>query len=105
MNLASDLTRLRDEMGALRKDRGTFMNELRIAVADMRAGFCGAHMEMARKMKADLRAFMHSFRQKVAEQREEVRGELAAAHRAWFGRALVSEQRRTAEAPRKPHKK
>lgn len=105
MSLTVDLTRLRDEIGTLRKDRGTFVNELRIRVADLRASFFAPRMEMARKMKADLLDFVSDLKQGVAERRQEIRAELADARRAWFGPTRVFEERFTTEAPFKSEKK
>ena len=91
--LTADVTRLCGEIGALRKQRETLMKELAdgtrgrgSAVSQMRTGFFQAHSEMARKMKADLRAFATKLRRGVGGQRQEFQADLAGARRVWNGK-------------------
>lgn len=91
--LTDDMTRLGGEIGVLRRERETLRKDLAQgsrgrarAVSEMRTGFFHAHSEMARKMKAELRAFTTNLRREVGGQRQEFRADLAGAQRAWNGK-------------------
>ena len=91
--LTDDMTRLCGEIRGLRGARREVINDLshrtrerRSAVAGMQAGFRRSHAEMARKARADLRAFMSALRRTVSAMRREVADDIAGAHRAWSGK-------------------
>jgi len=83
--LTEDMTRLRDEIGALHNARETFTKDLEEGVSALRAGFRDAHAEVAETTKAGLQAFVSGLRESVAGLRQEFASANAGAHRAWFG--------------------
>lgn len=97
--LTNDMTRLCTEIRGLRGARKALINDLmrvtkdrRGAVAAMQAGFRKSHAEMARRTRANRRAFISSLkpiviaiRQRVADLRKEFAKDIAGAHGAWFG--------------------
>jgi hypothetical protein len=82
---ANDLSRLCGEIGALRVARHTFMEGLRDGVVEVLAGFRKTHAKMAKRTRADLRAFVSDLRGKVANLRQVAIAENEGAHTAWFG--------------------
>ena len=91
--LADEATRLCGEIGGLRREREAILKDLAqgtrdrsTAVSEMRTGFFHAHSVMARKMKADLRAFITNLKREVGGQRQEFRADLAGARRVWNGK-------------------
>ena len=94
MNLTAAMTNLCSEIGALHQARETFMENLRkemlarkAAVSEMQANFTLLRSRRALKMKSDLSAFVSNLQHRVERFRDEVRTDLAGAHRAFFGSA------------------
>jgi len=85
-NLTSDMTRLCGEISALRGAREAFLKGLVDGVKQMQAGFHHAHAEMARKTKAERKAFVSGLKKTVFGMRKEFATDIAGAHRAWFGK-------------------
>jgi len=92
-NLTDDMTRLCEEVGALRSARGALMqdlargtNELAISVLAMRADFGAAHAAMAKEARENRAAFVSGNRRKVARMRKATAADLAGARRAWTGK-------------------
>jgi peptidoglycan hydrolase CwlO-like protein len=93
MGMMTDaMKRLRGEVEALRKERGTLMQDLalgttqlRDAVATMQAGFRKTHGDMARHAKAERKAFITKQKRTVAHLRKEFATDMAGAARAWHG--------------------
>ena len=103
-NLTSDMTRLCGEISAWRGAREAFLKELVDGVKQMQAGFRHAHAEMARKTKAERKAFVSGLKKTVFGMRKEFATDIAGAHRAWFGpppterKAMELKEQRRAEA-------
>ena len=94
MNLTAAMTNLCGEIGALRQSRETFMENLRkemlerkAAVSEMRANLTFLHSRMASRTKSDLSSFVSNLKHRMEGFRDEVRTDLAGAHRALFGSA------------------
>lgn len=92
--MTEDITRLCGEIGSWRKGRETLLTSLarekqdrHASVSAMRAGFSQAQSTMARKIRADLSAFLTGLRREVGGQRRAVRDDLGGASRAWNGQA------------------
>ena len=83
--LTDDMTCLRNEIGALRTARHTFMEGLRDGVEDMLTGFRKTHAKMAKRTRADLGAFVSDLQDNVANLRHVTAVDLAGAHMAFFG--------------------
>jgi len=98
--LTNDLTRLNGEIGALRRARTVFLEEMAHSVGTIQthvrtilARFHRARKEMARKAKADRKASVMDVRKSVshlkrvvAELRHGFALDLKGAHRAWMGK-------------------
>ena len=94
MNLTAAMTNLCSEIGALRQSRETFMENLRketrerrAAVSEMRANLTFLRSRRTLKTKSDLSAFASNLKHRVGRFCDEVRTDLAGAHRALFGSA------------------
>src|SRR3990172_5026680 len=94
MNLTAAITNLSSEIGALRQARETFMENLRketrdrrTAVSEMRANLAFLRSRMASRTRSDLSAFVSNLKHRVGRLRDEVRTDMAGAHRALFGSA------------------
>ena len=94
MNLTAAMTNLCGEIGALRQSRETFMENLRkemlerkAAVSEMRANLTFLRSRRTLQTKSDLSAFASNLKRRVERFRDEVRTDLAGAHRALFGSA------------------
>ena len=92
-NLTDDMTRLCEEVGALRSARGALMrdlargtNELAISVLAMRADFGAAHAAMAERTRKELADYVSGNRKRVARMRKTTAADLAGARRAWTGK-------------------
>lgn len=90
--LTGEMTRLCDEIMALRGARETLIKDLihgardlQKSVAEMQASFRQAHAEMARKTGAERTAFISGLKQTVLGLRTDFATELAGARKAWFG--------------------
>jgi hypothetical protein len=98
-NLTNDMARLCGEIAAWRDSRVDLMSNLaqtraqtQAAVSQMLGGFGEARSEMAQQTKAELGGFVlrvkeavTELRQNVAKLQDELRDDLAGAHRAWHG--------------------
>jgi hypothetical protein len=98
-DLTNDMARLCGEIAALRGSRADLMSNLaerraatQAEVSQMLSGFGEAREEMAKQSKATLGEFVvrvkeavTELRQNVAHMQEELRDDLAGAHRAWHG--------------------
>ena len=83
--ITNDMSRLRDEIDALRLTRETFMQGLSDGVEHMLAVFHGIRTKVARTSRADRRAFVSDLQDKVANLRHVAAAELKGAHVAFFG--------------------
>ena len=88
------MTRLNEEIQALRGNRRAFLMQLsddnrdrQRDVLDMCAHFAGRRMQMATNMKDERLDFLHNLRRTVRRQLRGVRADLAGARRAWSGEA------------------
>ena len=102
---ANDLSRLCGEIGALRVARHTFMEGLRDGVVEVLAGFRKTHAKMAKRTRADLRAFVSDLRGKVANLRQVAIAENEGAHTAWFGSHASRSRKSTAGSKRSKGKR
>ena len=112
MNLTAAMTNLCGEIGALRQSRETFMENLRkemlerkAAVAEMRANFTFLRSRRALKTKSFLSDFTSNLQHRVERFRDEVRTDLAGAHRAFFGSAGGFGEQPRVEVAFKPERK
>jgi hypothetical protein len=92
--LLEDMTRLSGEIQALRGSRQTFRKELADGnrerqkdVAEMCGDFLGTQTRMAARMRAGRLAFLKRLKQTVSGQQRDMRADIAAARRAWAGKA------------------
>jgi len=112
MNLTAAMTNLSGEMGALRQARETFLENLRqetrdrrTAVAEMRANLAFLRSRRTSRTKSDLSSFVSNLQHRVGRFREEVRTDLAGAHRVLFGSAGGFGEQRSAPVTFKPARK
>ena len=89
-NLTGDMTRLCEEISALRNARGALVKDLAKGardlhhiVSEMQAGFRQSHEEMARETKAARVALLSGLKRTVLDMRREFAADLAGARRAW----------------------
>jgi len=82
--LTGDMTRLCDEISALRGAREAFIKDLARGAKEMQAGFRNARREMARKTKAERLAFVSGLKKKVSGMRKEFAADIAGARQAWL---------------------
>ena len=92
--LTDDMTRLCDEIVAMRKMRGSMMTELRHGAKGLRhsvtklcAHFGRVRTTMAKRTKNERVAFLNDLKRSVNGQRRDMRSDLAGAHRAWAGKS------------------
>jgi hypothetical protein len=133
-HLTEDMTRLRGEIGSMRRARDSFRRNMECDVAAIQAGvtamlegFRTAHAEMARDSRAERMASVSSVRRSVRDLKRNVAGlrkgfvaDIRGAHQAWvggsfFGQPTLGEPRRRMEpsfrakyekaGPQKNHKK
>ena len=90
--LLEDMTRLSEEIQALRGSRRAFRKELADGnrdrekdVAEMCADFAGTQARKAERMRAGRLAFLKNLKRTVSAQQREMRSDIAAARRAWAG--------------------
>jgi len=112
-HLTEDMTRLRGEIGSMRRARHSFRRNLerdvaaiQAGVSEMREGFRTAHAEMARNSQAERTASMSSVRRSVRDLKRTVAGlrkgfvaDIQGAHQAWLGGSFSG--RPTFEEPRR----
>ena len=91
--LTEDMTRLCDEIVAMRKMRGSMMTELqhgakglKHSVTKLCAHFGRVRATMAKRTQNERLAFLSSLKRSVGAQRREMRNDLAGARRAWAGK-------------------
>jgi hypothetical protein len=92
--LTDDMTRLCDEILAMRKTRGSMMTELqhgakglRHSVTKLCAHFGRVRTTMAKRTKNERVAFLNDLKRSVNGQRRDMRSDLAGARRAWAGKS------------------
>jgi hypothetical protein len=92
--LTDDMTRLCDEIVAMRKMRGGLIREIqneakgrKQAVTKLCAHLGSARAAMARRGKHERVAFMNHLRRSVGAQLREMRDDLAGARSAWAGKS------------------
>ena len=92
--MLEDMTRLSENIQALRGSRRAFLMELsddnrdrQSAVLDMCAHFAGRQTQTATRMKDGRLEFLHNLRRTVRGQLRGVRADHAGARRAWSGEA------------------
>ena len=92
--LTEDMTRLCDEIVAMRKVRGSMMTELqhgakglKHSVTKLCAHFGRVRTTMAKRTKNERLAFLNNLKRSVGAERREMRNDLAGARRAWAGKS------------------
>ena len=92
--LTDDMTRLCEEIVAMRKMRGSMMTELRHGAKGLRhsvtklcAHFGRVRTTMAKRTKNERVAFLNDLKRSVNGQRRDMRSDLAGARRAWAGKS------------------
>jgi hypothetical protein len=90
--LLEDMTRLSEEIQALRGSRRALREELAEGnrnrekdVAEMCADFSGTQARAADRTRAGRLAFLKNLKQTASRQQREMRADIAAARRAWAG--------------------
>jgi hypothetical protein len=79
-------------------------SDLTTAVAAMRAEFTDAHKAMAKKIGAELVAYVAKIKNQVDQMREENTSDLAGASHVWFGTSPMKNrigEKEKAESPAK----
>jgi len=96
-NLTGEMTRLKDEVDALRSAREALMKsladgakELARTVGEMKSDFAGARVSMANRAKKERGAFVSELRKGVNRIKRETAADLAGARRVWSGKAATS---------------
>ena len=92
--LTEDMTRLCDEIVAMRKMRGNMMTDLqhgakglKHTVTKLCAHFGRVRATMAKRTKHERLTFLNNLKSTVGAQRREMRNDLAGARRAWAGKS------------------
>ena len=92
--LTDDMTRLRNEILAMRKMRGSMVSELRHgakglkhAVTKLCAHFGHARTTMAKRTRNERMVFLNNLKRSVGEQRRDMRSDLTGARSAWAGKS------------------
>ena len=92
--LTEDMTRLCDEIVAMRKMRGNMMTDLqhgakglKHCVTKLCAHFGRVRATMAKRTKHERLTFLNNLKSTVGAQRREMRNDLAGARRAWAGKS------------------
>jgi len=88
------MTRLCDEIVAMRKMRGSMMTELqhgakglKHSVTKLCAHFGRVRTTMAKRTKTERLAFLNNLKRSVGAERRDMRNDLAGARRAWAGKS------------------
>jgi aspartyl/asparaginyl beta-hydroxylase (cupin superfamily) len=81
-----EMTRLTSEIVAERGSRQCFVKDLTHDVAAMKANFHRAHLEMARKTRAERRAAISHLKKTVGAMRHAFAADLQGARKAWAGK-------------------
>ena len=92
--LTEDMTRLCDEIVAMRKMRANMMTELQHgakglthSVTKLCAHFGRVRATMAKRTKNERVAFLNNLKRSVGVERRDMRNDLAGARRAWAGKS------------------
>jgi hypothetical protein len=92
--MTDDMTRLRGEILAMRKARGSLMNDLQHetksrgkAITQLCSHFGHARTMMAKRTKHARLVFLNNLKRSVGAQRRDMRNDLAGARRAWAGKS------------------
>lgn len=92
---SEDMTRLCKEIQTLREDRQDFRKELgkerkarEVAVLKMCSFIADDLARRAKRARGGRMAFLRNLKQSVAEQKKELRADLAMARRVWVGKAV-----------------
>jgi hypothetical protein len=92
--LTEDMTRLCDEIVAMRKMRGNMMTDLqhgakglKHTVTKLCAHFGRVRATMAKRTKNERLTFLNNLKRTVGAQRRDMRNDLAGARRAWAGKS------------------
>jgi type IV secretory pathway TrbL component len=92
--LTDDMTRLCEEILAMRKARGAMISELQHgakglnhSVTKLCAHFGRVRSTMAKRTKNERLAFLNNLKRSVGSERRDVRNDLAGARRAWAGKS------------------
>ena len=92
--LTEDMTRLCDEIVAMRKMRGNMMTDLqhgakglKHTVTKLCAHFGRVRTTMAKRTKNERLTFLNNLKRSVGAQRRDMRNDLAGARRAWAGKS------------------
>jgi len=91
--LTDEMTRLCDEILAMRKARGTLMTELQHgakwlnhSVTKLCAHFGRVRMTMAKRTKNERLTFLNNLKRSVGAERRDMRNDLSGARNAWAGK-------------------
>jgi 16S rRNA G1207 methylase RsmC len=91
--MTDDMVRLHDEILAMRKGRGTLMNDLQKetksrekAVAHLCSHFGHLRAKMAKHAKQTRLTFLDNLKRSVGALRKETTDDLAGARKAWAGK-------------------
>ena len=92
--LTEDMTRLCDEIVAMRKMRSSMMTELqhgakglKHSVTKLCAHFGRVRATMAKRTKNERVVFLNNLKRSVGAERRDLRNDLAGARRAWAGKS------------------
>jgi hypothetical protein len=92
--LTDDMTRLCDEIVALRKARGAMIVELQHGAKGLKhnvtklcAHFGRVRSTMAKRTKNERLTFLNNLKRSVGAERRDLRNDLAGARRAWAGKS------------------
>lgn len=90
--LLEDMTRLSEDIQALRGSRRAFRKELadgnkdrQMDVFEMCVDLADTQARMAKRAKAERLAFLNNLKRNVGGQQREMRADIAGARRAWAG--------------------
>jgi hypothetical protein len=91
--MTEDMGRMREEIVALRKVRGTLMNDLQKetksrekAVKHLCSHFGHVRSKMAKQTKHERLTFLDNLKRSVVALRKDVTDDLAGARKAWAGK-------------------
>lgn len=91
--IADDMTRLSEEIVAMRGRRDQMLeglaagsNDLRRSITDLCRHYGCERVQMAKAAHADRGAFVHNLKEHVNQHLRETRSDLAGVRRAWAGR-------------------
>jgi len=107
-DITNDMIRLRSEIAVLRSNMAQARDELRETVPQKLAEFREARQESAPKVRAELEQFVGRIKDAVTEIktgvavfRQQLQGDLADLHQAWWGAiSTPARPRAAAEGPK-----